>query len=356
MSTKIKSIKLAAALLLVSPMLTACDPPMPPEALAALAEASFTCVEGDVPAYFSEEVSEGAPFLAENLAMNCPGMSYTIVDAATAELVASSNEFSGPGGAAYATVPYAVESGVFVITSSAGASAVFSPATIQGILDGSITTWDAPQILADNAGQAPIEGPLTFVNIAQQDAVAALEVWYQHYSGKELSHSLDERETVAVADYENLPEGSIAFMPGAVFTALSNVAMVTPMAANLLIDAEKYPFGATPDMMSVQTASSQWKIKKTETAVTVSIDFAAKLVPPAGFDEAPAPYQIIYPVNLSLFGTDNLGARATARYLLRQDSQGSLTLVASLPVSVRAESLAFVSKGLPTPSVAPEQE
>ena len=355
MSTKIKSIKLAAALLLVSPMLTACDPPMPPEALAALAEASFTCVEGDVPASFSEEVSEGAPFLAENLAMNCPGMSYTIVDAATAELVASSGEQAGTAGAAYATVPYAVESGVFVITSSAGASAVFSPATIQGILDGSITTWDAPQILADNAGQAPIEGPLTFVNIAQQDAVAALEVWYQHYSGKELSHSLDVRETVAVADYENLPEGSIAFMPGAVFTALSNVAMVTPMAANLLIDAEKYPFGATPDMMSVQTASSQWKIKKTETAVTVSIDFAAKLVPPAGFDEAPAPYQIIYPVNLSLFGTDNLGARATSRYLLSQDSQGSLTLVASLPVSVRAEALAFISKGLPTPSLAPEQ-
>jgi len=356
MSTKIKSIKLAAALLLVSPMLTACNPPMPPEALAALAEASFTCVEGDVPAYFSEEVAEGAPFLAENLALNCPGMSYTIVDAAAAELVASSSEQTGPGDAAYATVPYAVESGVFVITSSAGASAVFSPATIQGILDGSITTWDAPQILADNAGLAPIEGPLTFVNIAQQDAVAALEVWYQHYSGKELSHSLDERANVTLADYENLPEGSIAFMPGAVFTALSNVATVTPMAANLLIDADKYPYGATPDMMSVQTASSQWKIKKSETAVTVSIDFAAKLVPPAGFDEAPAPYQIIYPVNLSLFGTDTLSARATARYLLRQDSQGSLTLVASLPVSVRAEALAFISKGLPTPTVAPEQE
>jgi hypothetical protein len=356
MSIKFKSVKLAAALLLVSPLFTACDPPMPPEALAALAEASFTCVEGDVPAYFSEEVAEGAPFLAENLAMNCPGMSYTIVDGAIAELVASSNAQAGPGGSAYATVPYAVESGVFVITSSAGASAVFSPATIQGILDGSITTWDAPQILEDNAGQAPIDGPLTFVNITQQDAVAALEVWYQHYSGKTLSHSLDERATVTVADYENLPEGSIAFMPGAVYTALSNVAMLTPMAANLLIDAEKYPFGATPDMMGIQTAASQWKSKKTDTSVTVTLDFAAKPVPPVGFDEAPAPYQIVYPVNISLFGTDNLGARATARYLLRQDSQGSLTLVASLPVTVRAEALAFISKGLPTPTLAPEQE
>jgi hypothetical protein len=355
MSNKFKSIKLAAALLLVSPLLTACDPPMPPEALAALAEASFTCVEGDVSAYFSEEVADAAPFLAENLALNCPGMSYTIVDGTQAELVASSDLQAGPGVSAYATVPYAVESGVFVVTSSAGASAIFSPATIQGILDGSITSWDAPQIVEDNAGIAPLEGPLTLVNLAQKDAIAALEVWYQNYAGKTLSHSLDSRAAVTVADYENLPEGSIAFMPGAVFTALSNTAMVTPMAASLLVDAEKFPFGATPDMMAIQTAASQWKTTKTDTSVTVSLDFAAKPVPPAGFDEAPAPYQIVYPVNLSLFGTDNLGARATARYLLRQDSQGSLTLVASLPVSVRAESLAFVSKGLPTPSAAPEQ-
>jgi len=356
MSTKFKSIKLAAALLLVSPLLTACDPPLPPEALAALAEATFTCVEGDVPAYFSEEVAEGAPFLAENLAMNCPRMSYTIVDAAAAELVASSSPQAGPGGAAYATVPYAVETGVFVITSSAGASALLSPETIQGILDGSIQSWDHPSMLADNGGIAPLDGPLTFVNISESATVDALEVWYQHYSGKALTHSIDVRANVTLADYDNLPEGSITFMPGAVFTALSNIAMVTPMAANLLVDVEKFPGGAIPDMTSIQTAASQWKTTKTGTSVTVTLDFAAKPVPPVGFDEAPAPYQIIYPVNLSLFGTDNLSARATARYLLRQDSQGSLTLVASLPVTVRAEALAFISKGLPTPTLAPEQE
>ncbi len=356
MSTKIKSIKLVAILLLVSPTLTACDPPMPPEALAALAEASFTCVEGDTLAYFSEEVAEGAPFLAENLAMNCPGMSYTIVESAQAQLTAGIDVQARSTADAYATVPYAIESGVFVITSSAGASALFSAATIQGILDGSVTTWNDPSILADNEGQAPLEGPLTFVNVSEKETVAALEIWYQHYSGKDLEHTIEERTNVTLADYENLPEGSIAYMPGAVFTALSNVAMVTPMAANLLIDAEEYPFGATPDLTSIQTAASQWKTTKTETAVTVELDFAAKPVPPVGFDEAPAPYQIIYPVNLSLFGTDNLSARATARYLLRQDSQGSLTLVASLPVTVRAEALAFISKGLPTPSAAPEQE
>ena len=351
-----KGLKLVATLLLVGPLLTACDPPMPPEAQAALAEATFTCVEGDVPAYFGEETIDAAPFLAENLSLNCPGMSYTLVDQAQASLeVASVNQISSDAGT-YARVPLAVESGVFVITSSMGASAMFSPATIQGIIDGSITSWSDPKILEDNAGVAPLEGPLSFVPVSQVDAVEALKSWFKHYAQTDLQENFDVRQSVSLSDYENLPEGSVAFMPGATFNALSNIAAVTPMAANLLVDPVKYPFGATPDLMSIQTAASQWKVKKSDVEVGVELDWTAKPVPPVGFDEAPAPYQIVYPIYVALHGDDTLVARAVARYLLRQDSQGSLTLVSSLPVTVRAEALAFVSKGLPTPSLAPEQE
>ena len=342
----IKGISISA---LVATLLTGCNPPMPPEALAALAEASFTCVDGEVNSSFSDEVSEGAPYLADNLTLNCPGMTMALTDTTNATLVASSIVSDGPGSQPFASVPYAVESGVFVITSSAGASAIFSPETIQGILEGSITDWADPKIATDNGGVSPLEGPIIVIDKAQAEAVEALKVWYKHYTSKDLSVALDTSAKVSVADYQNLPEGSIAFMPGAVFTALSNVALVTPMAASLLVDAEKYPMGATPDMMSVQSAASQWKVSKTETSVEVALNFDAKALPPAGFDEAPAPYQIIYPVKISLFGEDNLPARAVARYLLRQDSQGSLTLVAGLPVSVRAEALAFVSAGLPIP-------
>lgn len=347
----LKTIKAFAASAMVVTLLTGCNPPMPPEALAALAEATFTCVDGNVSAHFADEVADGAPFLAENLTANCPGMSMALAPELESDVIATSTQIPTSAREIYSTVPYAVESGVFVITSSAGATASFSPSTIQGILDGSITNWSDPKIAADNGGISPLEGSITLVLKAQREAVDALKVWYKHYTSKDLVENFDSATQVALADYENLPEGSIAFMPGAVFTQLSNVAMVTPMPVNILVDVEKYPTGASPDMMSIQSAASQWKVTKTATAVKVALNFDAKPQPPAGFDEAPAPYQIIYPVNLNLVGNENLSARAVARYLLRQDSQGSLTLVAGLPVSVRAEALAFVSKGLPTPEV-----
>jgi len=343
------SVKFGTVATLTVSLLTGCNPPMPPEALAALAEAYFTCEAGEVTSAFSPDVADGSEYLAENLAINCPGMVMSITDAANAQLVASSISTDGPGTAPYAVVPYAVESGVFVITSSMGASAVFSPKTVQGILDGSITDWADPAIVADNSGTAPLAGEITLIAKAQSEAVEALKVWYQHYTGKSLRSNFEVAGEVTIADYQDLPEGSIAFMPGGVFTQLANVAMVTPMAASLLVDPEKFPAGAVPDYLSIQSGSSQWAITKSATGISVAMNFAAKALPPVGFDEAPAPYQIIYPVNISLFGTDNLAARAVARYLLRQDSQGSLTLVAGLPVTVRAESLAFVSKGLPEP-------
>ncbi|MFM5903994.1 MAG: hypothetical protein ACKOOD_02780 [Microbacteriaceae bacterium] len=352
----VKSMRFASVLALSSTLLTGCNPPMPPEALAALAEATFTCIDGEVKTAFAPEVAEGVDYLGQNLTMNCTGMTMTVTDFSSAQLVASSVASDGPAGSAYATVPYAVETGVFVITSSAGATALLSPKSIQGILDGSISEWADPQIVEDNAGIAPLEGPITLAPVSQAESVEALKVWYQHYTGKTLNTTIDVSKPVSVADYENLPEGSIAFMPGAVFTQLSNIALVTPMAASILVDPTNFPLGAAPDLMSVQSAASQWKPTKSTDAVSVAFNWDAKPVPPAGFDVAPAPYQIIYPVNLRLYGTDNLAARATARYLLRQDSQGSFTLVSGLPVNVRAEALAFVSNGLPEPTPAPATE
>jgi hypothetical protein len=352
----LKTIRFATVFALSSSVLTGCNPPMPPEALAALAEASFTCIDGQVTASFAPEVAEGVEYLSQNLTANCPGMTMTLTDASGAMLVASSAQATDSNGASYATVPYAVESGVFVITSSAGATAVFSPETIQGILDGSITEWTDSRIQKDNGGMAPLEGELTLTPVTQIEALDALKAWYKQYTGKNLKSSLDTSKSVTVEDYADLPEGSVTFMPGAVFTQLSNVAVVTPMAASVLVDPANFPMGATPDLMSVQSAASQWTPKKSSSEVVVEMNWNAKPLPPAGFDVAPAPYQIIYPVNLRLFGTDNLAARATARYLLRQDSQGSFTLVSGLPVTVRSEALAFVSKGLPEPTPPPATE
>ncbi|NDH65257.1 MAG: hypothetical protein EBY26_02580, partial [Microbacteriaceae bacterium] len=270
------SVKFGTVATLTIGLLTGCNPPMPPEALAALAEAYFTCEPGEVPSAFSSDVADGSEYLAENLAINCPGMVMSITDAANAQLVASSISTDGPGTAPYAVVPYAVESGVFVITSSMGASAVFSPKTIQGILDGSITDWADPAIVSDNSGTAPLEGQIILVNKAQSQAVDALKIWYQHYTGKSLVNNFEVASEVTLADYQDLPEGSVAFMPGGLFTQLVNSSIVTPMAASVVVDPEKFPSGSVPDFASVQSGSSQWAITKSATGVSVAMNFAAK--------------------------------------------------------------------------------
>jgi hypothetical protein len=344
---KLRSLASASIAAAISLSLAGCNPPMPPEVLAAMAEASYTCVSTTISANFSPEFSDVAEELVSSVNLNCPEMHVsTATEPAPIQI---GFEVSNASSAPYAEVPYAVDAGVFAITSSLGASAVLTPESIEGILNGSITQWDDPQIVADNFGAAPLEGPLSLAVQTSGPALKALQVWFQHYTSRDLPNTLVAQASVTVDDYQNLPEGSIAFMPGSVLNELSMVSMAPPMPASLATDKVSAPEGATPDFTSIQVGASQWSVSKTKESVTVSLDFAKKPIPPLGFDEAPAPYQIVFPLMMRLYGTDNLGARATARYLLRQDSQGSLTLVAGLPVSVRAESLAFVSKGLPEP-------
>ena len=344
---KFRPVTSVVAGLVLALSLTGCNPPMPPEVQAAIAEASYTCMAIDSTANFSPEFSDVAEELVSSLGMNCPDMVVaTSVEPAPIQIGGAANSTSGEP---FVDVPYAVDAGVFAITSSFGASAILSPESIEGILNGSITSWDDPKIVEDNFGAAPLEGQITLIPVTSHAALEALKIWFKHYTSRELPSSLVAQSAVSVADYQDLPEGSIAFMPNSVLSQLSLVALMPPMPANIVTDAQSAPEGALPDFNSIQAGASQWKVSKTETAVKVEFDFAKKPVPPLGFDEAPTPYQIVFPLDLRLYGDDNLGARAVARYLLRQDSQGSFTAVAGLPVSVRAEALAFVSLGLPIP-------
>ncbi len=344
---KFRSIASAAAGLILALSLTGCNPPMPPEVQAAIAEASYTCVATETSANFSSEFTDVAEELVSSLAMNCPEMVVTTsVESAPIQIGATSGASSGMP---FVDVPYAVDAGVFAITSSFGASAILTPESIEGILNGSITSWDDPKIVSDNFGAAPLEGAITLVPQTSSAALDALKTWFKHYTSRELPDALQASPSVSVDNYQDLPEGSIAFMPNSVLSQLSLMAVMPPMPANLATDLNAAPEGAMPDFNSIQAGASQWEVSKTETAVKVEFDFAKKPVPPLGFDEAPTPYQVVFPLDLRLYGDDTLGSRAVARYLLRQDSQGSFTAVAGLPVSVRAEALAFVSVGLPIP-------
>jgi len=346
--------KVAAISVMALSLLTACDPPMPPEALLAQTEATYVCVSGNSKVNLDASVSEILASVVPGLEMNCPEMTISNSDLPSAQVAIGS--LSADGGKNWdVTVPYAVEAGVFVISSSSGAGALFSPSSIQGMIDGSINSWDNSSIVADNDGIAPIEGALTFSTTVQVEALKALEVWYEHYTGKALNaSSLVIKDSVTSADYADLAEGSVSFMPISVFNELSISSMVTPMSATLVVDKAKDPGGAIVDFNSVYAGSSQWKNdKSTPNSLGVKLDFNAAPVPPAGFDVSPTPYQILYPVYVKVSSEKDLVGRAVARYLLRQDSQALLTLVYGLPTDVRAAALEIVSKGLPLPTPQP---
>jgi hypothetical protein len=106
-----------------------------------------------------------------------------------------------------------------------------------------------------------------------------------------------------------------------------------------------------PDGSTIASAAGQLKVAKTESKVSIELDPNRKPAASAGQDVALNPYQAIYPVTMVLRGEDNLTARAVARFLLRQDSQGILALSFLLPIpeTVRVETLALIEKGLPEP-------
>jgi hypothetical protein len=102
-----------------------------------------------------------------------------------------------------------------------------------------------------------------------------------------------------------------------------------------------------------------YQSKSANGIVQLTFNPKAKPIAPEGVDVAPPPYQAVSVINLNLVGVDSLKTRAAARYILRQDSQGSLGLstVVGLPENLRIIALTEVSKGLPEPVIteAPAQ-
>ena len=367
-----KSAKLALVLGLAALGLTACTPPMPPEVKAALLEQTYTCVNGNVNVASGEALADAIPSIQGAMQGACPNMA--IAAAASDATAANTGIFIS----AYAptaakcvpanTVPYALDAGLVVASLADAAGVQLSPATVAGIFDGSITNWDDAKITADNAGSAVASGPISVLPITDKKALAAFGAWYQHLTGKTFNPTLltNAVSGETVADLGTMAEGSVALMPFSTFTGYSVNAMTIPLAANIIVDAKTQEV-ATPDVTGIVSAGTQLVVSKTSTDVSVKMDYSVKATPAQGSDIAATPYGAVFPVNMVLCATGgasgagasgagknaNKVTHAVARYMLRQDSQGSLTALTGLPDLVRASALDGVSAGLPDPKIPP---
>ncbi len=163
LSTRNRGIALASFAAGIPLLLAACTPPMPPDVLAAVAESQITCQSGDVSVAVPEEFAGSMSAVGMALGGVCPDQTVTEVfvgDPApvyitsgtpTADEVSAFASTQCSAGTPI-TIPafgYQVTAGFNVIGLE---GLLMTPEIIAGILNGTITSFEDPLIVAANEG------------------------------------------------------------------------------------------------------------------------------------------------------------------------------------------------------------
>lgn len=344
------SISLAAASLLA---LTACDPPMPPEVQARLAEQSYTCEPGTSKVAFTPNMTTDlTQGWSDNLTytdcagsmMLTPTYDFKGADAIVSEYAPDSKDCS-----VAATVPFAIEAGVVLYQLSDLSSLYLSKTSVQKILTGEITKWNDPALVKENPNNQMPDLPIKLRATADGNALGAISNWvFGSGTVQKLAVKADIESDFT--KFKPLEEGEIAIAPNSFAVGLG----LYPASILVGNDPNNSADLANPDSAGILSAGTQLKPSTQGSNVSVFLDESISPTPPDGVDIVAAPYQAIYPVNFYLCN-DSLLNRAIGRYLLRQDSQGALgaSNYTQLSEPVRDEALIAISKGLPSPSPVP---
>ena len=336
--------------------LTACDPPMPPEVLAALAEQTFICEPGQVAVSYPNSMTDEASMNGDAILGNCSDMIATVAAApAGADIQITQGPKPSSECQPFATVPYAIDAAVVITNMPNFGSLNLTPKLASDIFSGKITSWNDAAFAKVNPGYVPEDTAITVIKQTQKNALDSFGAWMKSIDGKTFSSSLltpqAELDPLAFTD---LPYGSIALVPNSLNLIYALNATDTPIVASIMVDKNPDNAVFADTTTSIPSAATQFRVTKTENVVKLKHDSGIKPLPPIGSDVAPGPYEAVYAVSLSLCAADTKVKRAVARYLLRQDSQGMFVNVVALPENIRGESLALVSQGLPQPTAAPE--
>lgn len=303
--------------------LAACDPPLPPEILAAQAEKKVTCIDGDVTVSAPDVISDVIDSWSTSLTGACSGMTLTKVAAGdkTAKAIISLGTALPADCTPFASFPVAEDAGVIAFSLSDAPNLVLTPQNVQDIFSGKVTNWSDPSIAASNPDATLPSLPISVVGTPQQSEIDALAGWFKKV-GVAFTPTLAKVTPVdSGAALANLAEGQVAI------TSFSNALYAYSTVAAIQVGKDL----ATADVTGVQLGADK---------------AAAK--PKAG---DPIGYGATYPVTLSLCGAENATLRAFGRFVIRQDSQGALgsAVIAALPDSERVKSIAIAEKGLPKP-------
>lgn len=241
-SMRNRGIVLTSSFAALALLATACTPPMPPDVLAAQAESQISCGSGNV------DVAVPADFVgsmdAVGMALNsvCPEQTVTEVpevDPApvalvsttlSAEEISAFNVASCPNDTVI-TIPafaYPVTMAYNVIGLE---GLVFTPETVAGILNGTVTSWEDPLIANENPDFDLTGLPdITLMSVdTPQGSVEAMTAWLEQQQAPGWSQGTVKTLTAGqkFSTKEDMLlemtaiEGSMAVLP--IFTAFNNL-------------------------------------------------------------------------------------------------------------------------------------
>ena len=337
-------------------LVSACTPPMPPDVLAAVAEQQVICGEGQLNIALDEFNIPIVQSINDLYLSSCPDLTINLInDAATADMVISDGSADGIALCANPAVqvPVMVESTGIAFNLSGVSGLVLDAQTIEKIYKGEITDWADPVIVELNPEFELTSTPITTIGLNKKTASdQAFVEWmnrlgatgFQNVATTGFETSLELVEALGLTD------GAISIMPGSIMSenALSGISIKT--------DAGNVAY----DLTSITAASTQGTSEINGDIVNVSLDPNKEVSAEAGSDELTLPWQAISWVNLAICKaeTTDLKNSSTARFFLRQDAQGQLSVYGygALEESLRLSSAGIVGKNLPLPSEVPATE
>ncbi len=240
-SLKIRGIVLTAALGAGALALSACTPPLPPDVLAARAEAQIECASGNVEIATPSEFTGAMSTVGDALGSVCPDQTVTeVAPGGKAQIALVGQAPSDAQLLAFKTASCPADK---VITIPAFAypvsitynvvgleGLVFTPQAAAGVLSGAVTSWEDP-LIADANPDFDLSGlpPLALVSTqAPSGAVSAMTTWISQQdsaawpdgpvSTLKAGKKFPDQEAMLTEMLAS--EGTLAVLP--IFTAVNN--------------------------------------------------------------------------------------------------------------------------------------
>jgi ABC-type phosphate transport system substrate-binding protein len=343
-----KAIAFLAPLIFV--LVSGCTPPMPPDVLAAIAEQEVTCIPGEVKVAVDAETSPLIQSAIDLYITSCELSTVTLVqDSLDADIVIFDNSAARLPicSTSVAAVPLVVEGAGIALNYSGATSLNFDADVLNKIYSGQITDWADPAIAALNPESELVSLPIVLMgsNLANS-SILSFEQWMKNLGASNFQAKVNQpaESLEQLVESFTTTDGALGIFPAELisYNAFTVGSVVVPEGS------------AVFDIETMSSAGTQVKSELNGDVLTATFDPSIAVASAEGTDSVNIPWQAVSWINLAICKPDdvNIGARAFARFMLRQDAQGQFSVLGFVPLeeSLRLNAAGVVGKTLPTPT------